>query len=161
MLDYTALTDLFFDNIKKLFYPEEWITLDLTLSKSEIFTMLLTDRHGEVIMSQLAEHIGVPMSTATGVVERLVKAGYIKRERSESDRRIVVIKLTDNGQELVDKLKSNIYEYLQLIYDALTEEERQLLGKIFFKVFDILNERMIGKTNESDEKKQIRKIEID
>ena len=35
--------------------------------------MLFVDRYEEIIMSRIAEYINVPMSTATGIVERLVK----------------------------------------------------------------------------------------
>lgn len=143
MTNYNELVDLFIDNIKKLFYPEEWIDIDLSFSKSELFALLILDRHKEIIMSQIADYISIPMSTATGVVDRLVKNGYLKRERSESDRRIVVIRLTDKGQELVDKFKKTLFKYIELINSNLTDEERNILFKVFFKVLNILN-----KTNE-------------
>lgn len=161
-MDINSLYNLFFENIKKLFYPEEWIKLDLSFSKSEIFTMLLVDRHGEIIMSQIAEEIHIPMSTATGMVERLVKLGYLSRERSEQDRRIVVIKLTDKGTALMNQLKEMISQYLHRISESLTKEEIDLLSKIFMKVIHIIND--VGeeqKISEIKEEGKIKKIEIE
>lgn len=63
-----ALLDLFIDNLRKFFYPEEWIKIDLTLSKTELLALLIVDRHGEIIMSQIADYVRVPLCTATGIV---------------------------------------------------------------------------------------------
>ncbi|ABR47675.1 transcriptional regulator, TrmB [Alkaliphilus metalliredigens QYMF] len=157
------LYDLFFENIKKLFYPEEWLEFDINFSKSELLTMLLVDRHGEIIMSQIAEYINLPMSTTSGMVERLVKGGYVKRERSELDRRIVVIRLTDEGNALVSKLKDKIIYYIDKINESLTEEETQLLSKIFNKVIHLFKENHREKSTLDSEKeeKKIKKILIE
>lgn len=149
------------DNLNKLFYPEEWILLDMTFTKSEIFTMLVVDRHGEIIMSQVAGYINVPMSTATGIVDRLVKNGYLKRERSEQDRRIVVICLSDKGKEVIDKLKESVMKYIGMINDSLTDEERQLLYNIFIKFINILNRDNSDKNVDLDKKGIIKKIDIE
>lgn len=122
--------------------------------------MLLIDRQGEVTMSQAADYINVPMSTATGVVERLVKNGFLKRERSESDRRIVTIMLTDKGKKVVEDLKDVIHKYVKIIDDSLNDEERKLIFNIFTKLINALGKENIDETAEKQVSK-INKIEID
>lgn len=161
MLEYNELFDLLFSNIKKLVYPEEWINLDFSFSKSEIFAMLLVDRNGEVIMSQMSSYINIPMSTATGIVDRLVKNGFMKRERSESDRRIVTIRLTDRGKEIVESLKNFIMERINAVNENLTEDERGMLYNIFIKVIDILNKKNEEAEGANPSREVIRKIEIE
>ena len=161
MLGYEEIYEYFFDNIKKLFYPEEWIALDLSISKSELLALLFVDKHGEIIMSQMADFMNVPMSTTTGIVERLVKNNYIKRERSESDRRIVVVHLTDQGKGLVDRLKFTAKEYLQLVLNSLTEEEKSVLSTIFIKVIDIINKKASQNEKATVEDIKMRRIEIE
>lgn len=65
--------DLLLDNAKKLFYPEEWVSLDLTLSKTEVFCLLWMERNTDITMTKIADLLDIPMSTTTGVVNRLVK----------------------------------------------------------------------------------------
>lgn len=161
MLEYNELFDLLFSNIKKLVYPEEWINLDFAFSKSEIFAMLLVDRNGEVIMSQMSSYINIPMSTATGIVDRLVKNGFMKRERSESDRRIVTIRLTDRGKEIVEGFKSFIMERVRAVNEHLTEDERRMLYNIFIKVIEILNKKNEDAEEIGSSREAIRKIEIE
>ncbi len=160
MLDYDEILDFVFKYIKKLFYPEEWIKIDLELSKSEIFTIMLVDRHGEIIMSQVADYINIPMSTATGIVDRLVKNSYLRRERSEADRRHVVIKLTDKGKEQVVRLKNTMQKYIQMVYDALTYEERQMIYNVFLKVVNIIENKNTDESLQKTENKEIKKINI-
>ncbi|MCR4443307.1 MAG: MarR family transcriptional regulator [Peptococcaceae bacterium] len=160
-MNYNDMLDLFVDNMKKLFFPEEWIAIDLAMSKQELFTLLLVERHGEIIMSQIAGHVNIPMSTATGIVDRLVKKGFLVRERSDSDRRIVVIRLTGKGKELINTIKQKGNEYMQMIKEGLTEEEQEFLLRIFIKIFDIINKNRPGRSEGGKEKAEIKKIDIE
>ncbi|MDP4144190.1 MAG: MarR family transcriptional regulator [Bacillota bacterium] len=161
MNEHIELLDFFMENMKKIFYPEEWIALDLKFSKSELFTLVLIDKKREITMSELAEYINAPMSTTTGVVDRLVKNKFLKRERSEEDRRIVVIRLTDKGKELVNELKEVMLKYINIIFENLTEEEKQLLMKILLKITDILSKNNKDKLEVSSEVNKLKKIQID
>jgi len=151
---------LILDNLKKLFYPEEWIGIDLAVSKTELFTLLLVEQNGEVIMSQIADFINAPMSTATGIIDRLVKNGYLKRERGDTDRRVVLIRLTDKGKSLVEEFKGFIFKYIGMINDVLTDEEKQLLFSIFQKIISVINENHGGDIEEAEEN-NIKKINIE
>ncbi|MCX7710758.1 MAG: MarR family transcriptional regulator [Clostridia bacterium] len=135
--------------------------LDLALSKQEIFALLLVERHGEIIMSQIASYVNIPMSTATGIVDRLVKNDYLVRERSESDRRIVVIKLTPKGKALMDSIKKKGTDYIQLIQQGLTEEERDAIYRIFIKILDIINKNQSESQESTGEEQRIKRIDIE
>ncbi|MEW6622917.1 MAG: MarR family transcriptional regulator [Bacillota bacterium] len=161
MYEYDNLMDFFLDNFKKVFYPEEWIGLDLTLSKTEIFVLLLLDRHDEVIMSQIADYINIPMSTATGIVDRLVKKGHVKRERSDADRRIVLLRLTEKGKELLQGFKTSVNKYLELINEGLTEEEKNLLIKLALKVIKLFEKDAAPGDQDTAGSGTVKRIEIE
>jgi len=135
------LYDLLLSYLKKFFFPEDWLDLDLNFSKVEVLTLLLVDRRGEVSMSRICEEMNMPMSTATGIVDRMVKKELLQRERSESDRRLVLISLSEKGKEVINHWKEVISDYVRLIEDALTDEEQQLLYKVFLKIVEILNQK--------------------
>ncbi len=160
MSEYNEIFGLAMDTFRKMLYPEEWIKLDLQLSKSELLTLLQVDRNGEIIMSRIADYINIPMSTATGLIERLVKKGYIERVRNESDRRIVTIRLSEEGKKLAGEIKARISEVIGTVLEALTEEEKKLLMSVFTKLSGIFS----GKGNENDSGKErgtVKKIEIE
>lgn len=133
--------DFVLDNLKKVFFPEEWIQLDLSVSKTELLAMLIVDRYGEVIMSQISDYLNAPLSTTTGLVNRLVKNGYLQRERSDADRRIVTIQLTDKGKSMIGELKTTLESYLERFNALLSSEERQVLFKIITKIINELSQK--------------------
>ena len=161
MFELDSIIDLLIENAKKLFFPEQWIELDMKFSKFELFTMLFLDKRKEITMTELVEYINSPMSTATGIVDRLVKNGYVNRERSETDRRIVILRLTVEGSQLIKKLKDMISEYLSLVLDDLTEEEKNFMIGIAMKVINIFQTKLNNITPGVPSKNDIRKIEIE
>ncbi|MCG8400054.1 MAG: MarR family transcriptional regulator [Firmicutes bacterium] len=122
------------DNIQKIVVPEEIITIELSISRFELLALVLSDKYETVTMSNLAQGMSVPMSTATGIVDRLVKKELLKRDRSEEDRRVVTVSLTKNGKALVEDLKKHFHNYLDRVRGLLSEEEfktgLQLVRKI-------------------------------
>jgi len=56
--------------------------------------------------SELADRLAVEGATMVAMVDRLVKAGLVLREPSTTDRRVKRIVLTDAGNELYDKVKT-------------------------------------------------------
>ena len=60
----------------------------------------LADR-GELSASELAGLAEVSPATATQMLDGLATAGFVERSRSERDRRIVLVRLTGRGSELV------------------------------------------------------------
>ena len=69
--------------------------------------------------SQLAEETGLSTGAITGVVDRLEKAGYVRRKRDQSDRRLVFI------NPLLDKAMAK----LSPIFDPIKQASRSLYSK--------------------------------
>ena len=55
-------------------------------------------RLGPVTAGTIAEHTGLTTGAVTGLMDRLEKAGYVRRERDPNDRRKVVVHLLPNEQ---------------------------------------------------------------
>src|SRR5262249_54234031 len=78
-------------------------SLDLTFTEFRGFIWLF--QHGRTVMSNFAEGIDVPLSTATRIVNRLVKKEFVVRHRSELDRRIVEVDLSPSAYKLGQHLR--------------------------------------------------------
>jgi MarR family transcriptional regulator, organic hydroperoxide resistance regulator len=160
-VDTSQIWDLIFESIKKLVFPEEWLKVDLALSKQEVFALMLLERRGEIIMSKIACYVNVSMSTATGIVDRLVKNGYLERSRSDSDRRVVMIRLTEKGKSLAGQIKNLGTRYLETVSNALTEEERAFLFKIMTKIIGVINEKPLSAPASGGGENRLTKIDVE
>lgn len=153
--------DLILNNLKKVFFPEEWLALDMKFSKTELFAMLLLDKRKEITMTELAETIHVPMSTATGMIDRLARNSYVKRERTDEDRRVVVLCLTGKGVQVTTEFKTIISRYVSIVTDDLTEQEQQFLISIILKAVKKLETQWRADDSVTDVNREVRTIPIE
>lgn len=61
---------------------------------------------GEGTPATLARELGITPSTATRLVDRLVRKGYVTRRQDRGDRRRVLLRLTPGGTALVDEVSA-------------------------------------------------------
>ena len=85
-------------------------------------------------ISDLSKDMNVTASYATAVSERLLKHGYLNRNRSTVDRRIVELTSTPTGKTLVEELERRKAAYLQKLFTHLSLEELEALVHLFDKM---------------------------
>ncbi|MFX4261499.1 MarR family winged helix-turn-helix transcriptional regulator [Pelotomaculum propionicicum] len=154
MYSNEELYEYVLDNIQKVIFPEELIRLKLSLSVFELLALMMSEKHQPVTMSSLAQGMSVPMSTATGIVDRLVKKGLLERGRSEEDRRVVTVILTESGREVIGDLKGLLYSNLDRVRGILTVEE-------FETALELLRKLVLGFQKDeraAEEKTTLRRI---
>jgi DNA-binding MarR family transcriptional regulator len=67
-------------------------------------------RKGSLSAGQLAADAGLTPATVTQMLDALVGAGLVERRRSETDRRVVTTRLTDEGRRRVDRKEAELIE---------------------------------------------------
>lgn len=80
-------------------------------------------------MSSVAGDLSVTVGTLTIAINNLVKKGYVKRIRSERDRRVVLISLTEKGEKAYDHHKTFHDEMIQALLADLNAEQTEVLVK--------------------------------
>lgn len=78
-------------------------------------------------MGAVARDMSVTVGTLTIAINNLVKKGYVKRVRSERDRRVVLISLTEKGVKAFYHHKHFHEEMIQATLDGLDREQTQVL----------------------------------
>jgi DNA-binding MarR family transcriptional regulator len=71
---------------------------DLQMGPQDVRAMIWLGQRETCLMTDFAKGVGVPLSTATHLANRLVEKGVMFRERSEQDRRVVSVGLSDLGK---------------------------------------------------------------
>lgn len=80
-------------------------------------------------MGELAEALGVALSTATQIVERIEKRHLVRREHSDpDDRRVVRLALTDEGRHLMGERRRLRHERLDQAMAQLSGEQAEALA---------------------------------
>jgi DNA-binding MarR family transcriptional regulator len=76
-------------------------------------------------LSQLASHMGVTVSTMSIAVDRLVRQGYVVRDRAESDARVRHVRLTTAGERLRAAQKVLEPQLVRAMLSRLSPAERR------------------------------------
>ena len=59
-------------------------------------------------MSSIARMMGHSTAAATGMVDKLQELGHLKRYTAAADRRKIMVRITDQGRELIERMRGNI-----------------------------------------------------
>ncbi len=77
--------------------------IDLTLA--QLRTLVILAEEGPLIIGQIAQRLGIGLSTGGHLVDRLVQAGLAERAEDVEDRRRTVARLTPSGEDMYGRLR--------------------------------------------------------
>ena len=110
--------------------------LDLTFPQALVLTVLGED--GPVPISALAERTGSANSTVSGIVDRLEKLGLARRQRSETDRRVIYVCAMEKYNALRAKAATDVSGYFSSLLSGMSQEDRAMIAAAFQKLDDAL-----------------------
>ncbi len=112
---------------------------DLSISEMHVIDNIGINR--ERTMSDTAKDLRVTSGTLTTAIDNLIKKGYVERKRSNEDRRVVIIKLTERGVAAFyaheDFHKDMVISALQ----QLGSQEEELLIKVLTDIDVFFNHK--------------------
>jgi MarR family transcriptional regulator, 2-MHQ and catechol-resistance regulon repressor len=104
---------------------DEW---GLTISQFGVLDALL--HLGAMSQKELADKILRSSGNLTMVIGNLEKRGLVRRERSVSDRRVLLVYLTTEGESLINEVFPKHVEIIKEEFSILTLEEKIELGNL-------------------------------
>ena len=113
-------------------YIEECEKECLVPSHGELLTALFSGR--EFTMGDLAREIRKTKPTVTVLVEKLVRCGYVTRERDARDGRISYIRLTEKGWGLEPVLEDILGFLEKRFFSGFTVQEKNNLEEMLFRI---------------------------
>ena len=99
------------------------------LTLPQYYALSLLSKKGFWKMSDLKEKLFITGAGATGIADHLVKKGLAKRSRSDQDRRIVNIEITDKGKRVIERVLRQRRDYLASILKKIGQKRKELLIK--------------------------------
>lgn len=78
----------------------------------------------------VAEFLSQQSQTVTGVLDRLERAGHIRRSRDLADRRGVRLELTGTGSRLAAALRERLSDYMEELFRGVPQRARQQLREL-------------------------------
>lgn len=103
------------------------------------FNALLTLRdHPNITMGDLCEQLFLACSTATDLIDRMEKNGFLERARDPQDRRVIRLSISDKGKDVISEVIAARRRYVASILEKLTAEEIDQLGDSLDKLHSLM-----------------------
>jgi DNA-binding MarR family transcriptional regulator len=100
---------------------------ETVLSDIQLAALAALERHDSMTPGELAEHEKVQPPSMTRVIAVLEERGLVRREPHATDRRQVILTVTDDGRNLVQRVRRRREAWLAQRLQELTPDERQIL----------------------------------
>jgi DNA-binding MarR family transcriptional regulator len=97
------------------------------VSMSQMHVLWLLQHHGAMAMSPLADLLGVSLSNASGLIDRMEEHGLIERERVPDDRRLVMVRPADAGMRALSETETTKRERMRAVLSHLPASERPIV----------------------------------
>ena len=104
------------------------------LNMQELRVVEFLGIEGPRMMRELAEHLAVAVNSMTSIVDSVESKGLVRRQRSEEDRRVIRVELTDAGREIYQSLVEVNLRLFRTMLGALTEDEQEIFMVLFRKI---------------------------
>ncbi|MPW24601.1 MarR family transcriptional regulator [Alkalibaculum sp. M08DMB] len=110
--------------------------LGVNLSIAEIHTIDAIAKVEKKTMSEVASNLSITLGTLTASINNLEKKGYVERNRSQVDRRVVLVNITQRGEDVVEQHRAFHKEMIKDIVANLNTREELALVKALDNLID-------------------------
>lgn len=118
---------------------------EYSLSTGRYILLMILQSNVEGFMpSELAQKVGVTQATISGLISNLEKSGLLQRHTHQQDGRAYVIKLTEQGQQLLAKLTPDFFHRIHQFLGGLNPQEKQNFNQLCQKLLGVV--ALMGKS---------------
>ena len=116
------------------------------ISQGRFIVLILLNRDPDkpVNPADLADRANVTRATMTGLIDTLEHDGFVKREHAPIDRRMMMVRLTPQGRNFLDKILPDYFRRIAAVMSRLTEAERKTLVMLMGKIEQAVPEIGVG-----------------
>ena len=102
-------------------------SVDLTMAQAKLLYVVTAT--GELTMSEIAQRLGVTISTASGAVDHLVSIGLLSRVDDPANRRQVRVSVTPLGGETLEQLRELSTRQLRSLFEVVSDDDLEVIER--------------------------------
>jgi DNA-binding MarR family transcriptional regulator len=87
---------------------KHWMAL--SMSTSQVKTLFCIIENEKISSKKLADILEVTPANVTGIIDRLIEQGLVRRVESSQDRRVAFLEVTQAGNKLIENLEQHVVE---------------------------------------------------
>lgn len=117
-----------------MIHNELFKEFSISVQQAAVLAVIEFMGNGEMNQKKLSDEMSVKESSVSSIVKTMIKNDFIYKEQSKTDGRNQILKATDKGKEICEKLKSTAKRVEEELYGHLSETERAELIALLKKL---------------------------
>ncbi|PIR37210.1 MAG: MarR family transcriptional regulator [Alphaproteobacteria bacterium CG11_big_fil_rev_8_21_14_0_20_39_49] len=109
------------------------------ITAPQLIVMLDLMEKGSQTIASIAKNIYLSPSTLVGIIDRLEAKNFVQRERSENDRRQVLVSITKDGRNFCKKAPSPLQATLAKSFSSLERKEQETICKSLERIVELMD----------------------
>ncbi len=101
------------------------------------------EHSGEISAGEVARAVSLSQATVTGILDRLEKRGLVHRQRSQHDKRRIMLSITDAGKQILETKPPLMQEAFVEKFSSLQEWEQTMILSSLQRLVAILDAKTI------------------
>lgn len=120
-MNLVLTADLLVKRIAELLQP-----FDLTPASGLVLS-ILADADESLPPNAIADRLIISRATVTGLIDSLERREYVHRLAHQTDRRMVLVEITDKGRAVANAFRPIVHEHQKEWFDVLSQKDQQHL----------------------------------
>jgi len=112
-----------------------------TLSVPKVFLLHYLMCSGPKSMQEIASYHQIVLPAASVFIDDIEKQGYVIREKDQTDKRVVIVKITNQGKKIIRKEFEYMIKKFEIILTKLTQKEQNEFLRITNKLYGDIKKR--------------------
>lgn len=119
------------------------ILVDFGITSPQFNALLALREQPNMTMGELCEKLFLACSTATDLIDRMEKNGFLERNRDAQDRRVIRLSISEKGQDVIKEVIAARRRYVASMLEKLTPNEIEQLGASLDKLHSLMVEEKV------------------
>lgn len=120
------------------------ILVDFGITTPQFNALLTLHDNPNITMGELCEKLFLACSTATDLIDRMEKNGFLERNRDPQDRRVIRLAISPKGQQVISEVITARRRYVASILEKLNGTEIEQLGNSLEKLHSLMVQEKVS-----------------
>ncbi|MEK7432486.1 MAG: MarR family transcriptional regulator [Cyanobacteriota bacterium] len=106
------------------------------LTYSELHTLKIIGSIQDIKLFEVADKVGVSRPSISATVDKLEKKGFVFRDKDITDRRAIIVRLTEKGSNANKEHEKFHHKMAEALLGKLNKTQQELMVKAFETIFE-------------------------
>lgn len=111
--------EVLMEQLKKAPPAECFQDFDMSTAGIRAILKILNETAGKVTAGNLSEYMKVSTARIAVLLKKMEAKGLILKEHDSTDGRVIVVRLTENGKQIADEFRANLYAHIGEMIDTI------------------------------------------